>query len=76
MVESLAGLGADFEIHYRARSPQRAAFPARIKQSRFALHVRFHFDDGPPEQMLDIPARCCGRLSWRACVCLRPEGFP
>ena len=56
MAERLASLGADFEMHYCARSPERAAFRSRIEQSGFASRVCFHFDDGSQEQKLDIPA--------------------
>lgn len=56
MAERLASLGADFEMHYCTRSPERAAFRMRIEQSRFASRARFHFDDGMQEQKLDIPA--------------------
>jgi vanillate O-demethylase ferredoxin subunit len=56
MAERLAGLGAHFEMHYCARSAERAAFRTRIEQSRFASQVHFHFDDGPQEQKLELPA--------------------
>ena len=55
MAERLATIGATFRMHYCARSRDRAAFEQRIRQSSFADRVRFHFDDGPPEQLLDIP---------------------
>lgn len=54
MAERLAILGADFEMHYCARSCERAAFQARIAASAFARFVQFHFDDGAPEQRLDF----------------------
>jgi vanillate O-demethylase ferredoxin subunit len=44
MAESLAGKDADFEVHYCARSPERAAFRERIGASRFAGQVHFHYD--------------------------------
>lgn len=56
MAERLASLGMDFDMHYCVRSRDRAAFFQRIEQSRFSPRVRFHYDDGPPEQKLDIPA--------------------
>jgi vanillate O-demethylase ferredoxin subunit len=54
MAERLAIAGADFEMHYGTRSKQRTAFYDRILASRFASRVQFHFDDGAPEQKLDI----------------------
>ncbi len=56
MAEQLADTAADFEMHYCARSPERAAFRERIASSRFASRVRFHFDDGDPAQKLDLAA--------------------
>jgi Flavodoxin reductases (ferredoxin-NADPH reductases) family 1 len=56
MAERLAVMGADFEMHYATRSRERTAFVARIQGAAFADKVRFHFDDGPPEQRLDLPA--------------------
>ena len=56
MAERLANIGADFAMHYCTRSHDRTAFMQRIRQSSFADRVSFHFDDGPPEQKLDIAA--------------------
>ena len=55
MVERLAIMGADFEMHYCTRSAERTAFKERIGAASFASRVSFHFDDGAPEQKLDIP---------------------
>lgn len=54
MAERLAAAGAAFEMRYCARSRERAAFIERIAQAPFAPRVRFHFDDGAPEQRLDL----------------------
>ncbi|MGF6734576.1 ferredoxin-NADP reductase/uncharacterized iron-regulated membrane protein [Paraburkholderia youngii] len=54
MAEHLAGLGADFEMHYFARSPARAAFVERIKRSTFADHAFFHFTEEEKQQRLDL----------------------
>ncbi|QHE84753.1 PDR/VanB family oxidoreductase [Hydrogenophaga sp. BPS33] len=56
MAERLASIDSEFEMHYCARSPERAAFVPRVQQSGFADKVRFHFDNGPEEDKLDIPA--------------------
>ncbi len=54
MAERLSHAGSDFEMHYCTRSRERTAFYQRIRQSAFANHVAFHFDDGPPDQRLDM----------------------
>ncbi|WP_455231139.1 PDR/VanB family oxidoreductase [Geopseudomonas aromaticivorans] len=56
MAERLASSGADFVMHYSARSAERAAFVERIGNSAYAGKVQFHFDDGAAEQKLDLPA--------------------
>ncbi len=55
MAERLAVVGASFEMHYCTRSPDRTAFRSRIAASSFADRVKFHHDDGPAEQLLNIP---------------------
>lgn len=54
MAERLAQTGADFEMHYCARSAKRAAFSERIRQSGFADRVHMHYDDCEAEQKLDL----------------------
>jgi len=56
MAEALSAQGADFAMHYCARSPERAAFRERIAASRFAAQVQFHYDSGAPQQKLDLAA--------------------
>jgi vanillate O-demethylase ferredoxin subunit len=56
MAERLALVGGDFELHYCVRSRERTAFLERIANSSFGPRVQFHFDDGPREQRLDLPA--------------------
>ncbi|HCE6396344.1 MULTISPECIES: PDR/VanB family oxidoreductase [Pseudomonas aeruginosa group] len=53
MARYLARRGEDFELHYCARTPQRAAFLDWLRKCPFAERVRLHFDDGAPEQRLD-----------------------
>jgi vanillate O-demethylase ferredoxin subunit len=45
MAEQLAHSGADFELHYCARSSDRAAFVERLKGASFADRVHLHFDE-------------------------------
>lgn len=56
MAERLANTCADFEMHYCARSPERAAFRERIRNSIYANRVFFHFSNGPDEQKFDMQA--------------------
>lgn len=51
MAERLAHSNADFEMHYCARSSDRAAFVERIRQSPFADRVFVHFDEQPQTLM-------------------------
>ncbi|MFS2214131.1 2Fe-2S iron-sulfur cluster-binding protein [Telluria sp. Tellsp104] len=44
MAERLANAGANFDMHYCTRTPERTAFRQRIMASPFAERVRFHFD--------------------------------
>jgi vanillate O-demethylase ferredoxin subunit len=54
MAQRLAAIGADFTLHYCTRSPERTAFRQEIAASALADRVRFHFDNGPPGQKLDL----------------------
>ena len=56
MAERLGQTGADFEVHYCTRSPDRTAFKGRIGASSFANRVQFHFDSGLPDQKLNLEA--------------------
>jgi len=55
MAQRLAAVGADFAMHYCTRSPARTAFREEIAASSFADRVHYHFDDGPPSQILNAP---------------------
>jgi vanillate monooxygenase ferredoxin subunit len=57
MAQRLAVTGADFELHYCTRSPERTAFRDEIAASRFAQRVHYHFDDGDAAQKLDLEAQ-------------------
>ncbi|MFI8482373.1 PDR/VanB family oxidoreductase [Pseudomonas sp. NPDC078700] len=50
--ERLAHSGAEFELHYCARSSERAAFVERMSRSAFAERVFLHFDE-QPQTVLD-----------------------
>lgn len=54
MAERLAISGAEFEMHYCTRSPERTAFLQRIRNSSFASRVQMYFDDGAAAQRFDL----------------------
>ena len=56
MAESLRASGADFAMHYSARSAERTAFQTRIAESALGQHVHFHFDDAAPQGQLPLDA--------------------
>lgn len=57
MAETLSAQGAQFELHYCTRSPERTAFRDRILSAPYAPQVRFHHDSVKP---LDLPALLAG----------------
>src|SRR3546814_11061599 len=61
MAQRLAKAGADFQLHYCVRTPERTAFRDEIASSDFASRVRFHYDDGPADQRLDLASVQIGR---------------
>ncbi len=75
MAERLAAAGADFEMHYCTRSPQRTAFRERIAASPFSNKVVFHFDDDPAKQRLDIPALLAAQTTGTHVYVCGPKGF-
>ena len=54
MAERLAHAGAPFELHYAARTPERAPFLERIRSSAFADRARIYFSEGPDAARLDL----------------------
>jgi vanillate monooxygenase ferredoxin subunit len=75
MAERLSNIGADFQMHYCARSLDRTAFVNRIKQSVYSSRVTFHLDDGPPEQRLDLPVLLASPLPDTHMYVCGPTGF-
>jgi vanillate O-demethylase ferredoxin subunit len=75
MAERLAALGREFEMHYCTRSKERTAFCERIKRSAFASNVLFHFDDGEPQQKLDIAAVLQAQQAGTHLYVCGPKGF-
>lgn len=75
MAKSLSRQGADFELHYCARSRERMAFVEHIAASGFADRVHFHVDDGPAEQRLDLAAVLGKAEDGKHLYVCGPEGF-
>jgi vanillate monooxygenase ferredoxin subunit len=75
MAEYLGAQGADFELHYCTRSRDRTAFMDRIQKSRYVSRVKFHFDDGPAEQLPDIPATLANPDPGTHLYVCGPSGF-
>ncbi|WLG53539.1 PDR/VanB family oxidoreductase [Pseudomonas sp. FP1742] len=70
MAEHLAHEGAEFELHYCARSHQHAAFVERLKSSPFADRVHLHFDS-----VLDITAILANPQADQHLYTCGPGGF-
>ena len=75
MAERLAVMGADFEMHYAARSRERMAFVDRIQGAPFAGRVRLHFDDGAAAQQLDLNAVLAQPEAGTHLYVCGPKGF-
>lgn len=74
MAERLAHSGADFDLHYCARSRERAAFVERLRQSPFRDRVHLHFDEQPDTAMhtARVLAEPCADVHVYVCG---PAGF-
>ena len=75
MAEALAQQGADFQMHYCARSSERAAFRDRIAAAPYAPRVQFHYDSGDAAQKLDLPALLAGLDRASHIYLCGPAGF-
>lgn len=75
MAEALAVKGAAFEMHYSARSPERAAFRERLAASHLAGQVHFHYDSGDDAQKLDLAALLANPDAGTHLYVCGPQGF-
>nr|WP_239498043.1 PDR/VanB family oxidoreductase [Ralstonia sp. GX3-BWBA] len=75
MAERLAQRGADFEMHYCARSRSRAAFLQRLSQASFAQRVTCYFSDGPVDQRIDIECVLDSQPAGTHLYVCGPSGF-
>ncbi len=75
MAEALAAKGADFAMHYCARSADRMALRERILNGAAAAHSHLHCDDGPASQQLDLAAVLAGPTEGTHLYVCGPGGF-
>ena len=75
MAETLTERGAAFELHYSARSPERAAFRERMMSSGFADRVHFHYDSGDAAQKLDLAALLAVPAAGTHLYVCGPQGY-
>jgi vanillate O-demethylase ferredoxin subunit len=75
MAERLARTDAPFDMHYCARSQDRAAFVDRIGSAGFASRVQLHFDDQDAAQRFDMAGRLAQRSADEHLYVCGPKGF-
>ncbi|MDR3101113.1 MAG: PDR/VanB family oxidoreductase [Paraburkholderia sp.] len=75
MAGHLDRAGAQFEMHYCARSRTRAAFLERIAGAAWSGRVHYHFDDGDDAQRLNLPALLATPQSDTHLYVCGPQGF-
>jgi vanillate O-demethylase ferredoxin subunit len=75
MAETLAAKGAAFEMHYCARSPDKAAFKERLGESHLRDLVHFHYDSGDAAQKLDMAALLANPQPDTHLYVCGPQGF-
>lgn len=75
MAERLAQTGADFQMHYATRAPERTAFRARIAASGFADRVQFHYDNAEAAQKLDLQGLLAKPSQGTHLYVCGPKGF-
>ena len=75
MAAQLAAADQTFDMHYCARTRKSAAFVGRLEASPYKKRVQLHFDDGPPEQRLDIDATLATCPAGAHLYVCGPQGF-
>jgi vanillate O-demethylase ferredoxin subunit len=75
MARALALDGQSFTLHYATRTRERTAFEAELRASAFSDRVRFHHDDGAPEQRLDLPTLLAAPQAGQHLYVCGPQGF-
>lgn len=75
MAERLSRLHASFKMHYCTRSVAKTAFRDRLSEPAFHAHVSHHYDDGAPDQKLDIPSLLAKQAPETHLYVCGPKGF-
>lgn len=75
MAQRLYQQGKNFELHYCARSAERAAFIELLSHSAFAQHVHLHLDDGPEQQKLNASSLLNSPATGNHLYVCGPNGF-
>jgi vanillate O-demethylase ferredoxin subunit len=75
MAERLAMLGAEFDMHYCTRSPERTAFTQRILQSAYRDRVWFHHDDAQGRPTADFSLLLANSAPGKHLYVCGPSGF-
>lgn len=75
MAGALAWKAQPFAMHYCARTQAGMAFRDEIASSPFAQRVRFHADDGRPEQRFDLQAALAACPPGTELYVCGPAGF-
>jgi len=75
MAEQLSADGADFALHYFARSASKAAFVDRFVASAFASRVHTHWDDAPQDPPLSLATLIGKPQAGQHLYVCGPKGF-
>lgn len=75
MLAQLEAEGADFVLHYCARTPGKAAFRERLEKSGVADRLHFHYDGGDPSKGLDVELLLRDRAPGTHLYYCGPPGF-
>jgi vanillate O-demethylase ferredoxin subunit len=75
MAEQLSVNGAEFALHYFARSANKAAFVDRFASSAFASCVHTHWDDAPQTPPLSLASLIGRPLAGQHLYVCGPKGF-
>lgn len=74
MAQRLSAIGQSFELHYCARSPERAAFADRIAGAT-AGSAHVHYDSGSADQLMDVRAALATQPADTHLYVCGPAGF-
>ena len=75
MADALHGKKRSFALHYCARTSDRMAFVQQLSEADWSTQVHTHFDDGLPEQRLDISATLRAASDDTHLYVCGPQGF-